>query len=298
MVYSACAKSSLGACPPCRGNFKPKPVMAEKRWLASRKKRSRDIRDFVTVHGKIINPCQEQSETHLSTTSQDARKKMRQIPLHASRHKEEVKIPASCFSKGVRKKASYIATGGGRSSNVVECRGTTSGGSIATRGHTGLTKKEEKENFHLGQGSTITKNNLLKRPAAKRDPLRLLRSQSPERELPCNPSTSTPFRTPPVTMEMTSSPLLFSPNTSICTAQPSHYSTTEESKQESCLYDRSTTPQPSDDIRAPSMGGLREPPSLSNMSFSFSDSLQIDSLSRVSWDTERLLAELSSCEKL
>lgn len=289
--------------------------MAEKRWLASRKKRSRDIRDFITVHGKIIKPCpaQEQSGTHVSTTSQDQRKKTktRQVPLHASRCKEEVKIPASCFSKGVRKKTSYIAAQNGRSSNMVESRGTASGEATAAHGgKTGLTKKEEKENFHLGQGSTITKNNLLRRPVAKRDPLRLLPSQSPERELhehrivheSCNHSTSTPFKPPPVTMEITSSPLLFSPNTSTCTSQPSHYSTIEDGlppKQESRFPNRRTTLQPSDDIRAPSMGGL-EPPSFSNinMSFSFSDSLQIDSLSHVSWDTERLLAELSSCEKL
>lgn len=266
--------------------------MAEKRWLASRKKRSRDIREFITVHGKVIKPCpgQEQSGTHVSTT--------RQVRPYVIRYKEEVKIPASCFSKGVRKKTSCIATRTSRDSNVIESKETAV--AAARGGKTGLTNLEEKEN--TTQLATVTKRNLLKRPAAKRDPLRVLPSGSPDRELPWSHSTSTPLMSPPVTMETTSSPLLFSPpNTSTCASQLSLFSMTEDSlplKEGSCLSNKCTTYQPSDDVSALSLGGLYEPSPFSNMSFSFSDSLQIDSLSHGSWDTERLLAELSSCEKL
>lgn len=271
--------------------------MAEntQKWLASRKKRNRDIRDFIAVNHKIIKPCPAQ-QTRVSSTSRDLSKKTRQAPfpgLRSSRCKgeyrrqSEVKIPASCFSKGVRKKTSVIATQEDKVSNGVESRATAGGDTNTTYGgKKRLTNLDEKENFHLSQTSTRTCKE--KRPAATRGPLRLLPSQSPDRE-EGNPSTSTPLpitRVPPITMEI-SSPLLFSPDPS--TSQHPFMTEDELPPQEPCLCN----------ILQPMARGITSPGGEPlSPSFSLSESLQIESLGHVSWDTERLLAELSSCEKL
>ena len=69
-------------------------------WLQRRRKRNRDLRDFVAVHGKISKPAR-------TSPPQQAARKKRQAPLLTlkDRRRQNIKAPASAFSTGVRTKA-------------------------------------------------------------------------------------------------------------------------------------------------------------------------------------------------
>ena len=84
--------------------------MAAPKWLVTKRKRNRDIRDFISVHGKLIKPQQAVSLSHerASSSESETEEKRRQAPLpqfQERRKEERMKIPASFCSKGVRKKA-------------------------------------------------------------------------------------------------------------------------------------------------------------------------------------------------
>ena len=88
------------------------------RWLVTKRRRDRDIRDFVIVHGKILKPDQQENDDFLNASlpadvvrTGGRRTKQATLPrLHSSwsrkeRERErELKAPASRFSKGVRRK--------------------------------------------------------------------------------------------------------------------------------------------------------------------------------------------------
>ena len=82
-------------------------VMAEgkQEWLQRRRKRNRDLRDFVAVHGKISKPAR-------TSPPQQAARKKRQAPLLAlkDRRRQNIKAPASAFSTGVRTKDDKSST--------------------------------------------------------------------------------------------------------------------------------------------------------------------------------------------
>ena len=98
---------------PAGGNFismAAQRTQPGKKWLASKRKRDRDIRDFIPVHGKVIKaspPHTLQRSNNSSGERGSSTKMTRQIYLsqRQERHREPNRIPASVFSKGVRRKA-------------------------------------------------------------------------------------------------------------------------------------------------------------------------------------------------
>ena len=95
----------------------------EKKWLVSRRKRNRDIRDFIPVHGKILKP----SLTSLTAYrgERDGERKQ-QVPL-AKLQEEKLrnnKVPATAFSTGVRRKAPVREVHDDNSSDSVDFSST------------------------------------------------------------------------------------------------------------------------------------------------------------------------------
>ena len=86
-----------------------------KKWLASKRKRDRDIRDFIPVHGKVIKTSppytlQPPSRENSTGAVERGSSKTRQISLSQLQERRRQpnypnRIPASVFSKGVRRKA-------------------------------------------------------------------------------------------------------------------------------------------------------------------------------------------------
>ena len=88
------------------------------KWLVTKKRHYKDIRDFVIVHGKILKPALQENDdfrnappsTNVERTGGERTKQATLPRLHCSwsrdeRERErELKAPASRFSKGVRKK--------------------------------------------------------------------------------------------------------------------------------------------------------------------------------------------------
>ena len=108
--------------------------MAEGGWLASRRKRNRDIRDFIPVHGKILKPSRASSSLQL-TSSRGERRRQARLTSTRERRRDENKAPASAFSTGVRRKAPLKEIDGNLS---VECpsagiREMSSDGATKTR---------------------------------------------------------------------------------------------------------------------------------------------------------------------
>lgn len=86
-----------------------------KRWLVAKRKRNRDIRDFVAVHGKIVKPCvvrqvaplthEHPSSCPYTRETETGKRRQVQLSQFPETSKEAVKkVPASLCSKGVRKK--------------------------------------------------------------------------------------------------------------------------------------------------------------------------------------------------
>lgn len=291
--------------------------MAEVQWQRSgarkgRRKQSRDIRDFIVVHGKKIKPshAQVQSEGQVSPphassraeVERGKRKKRRQVPFPHSRcskeerkRERELKIPASCFSKGVRKKAVVIEDS---ISDVARRRQASDGVPTTHHEKTNPAMEEKsagKENTHFSQTSVVKSTALREEgTTATRRALRLLPSSCPVREVQTSnysPSTPSPITSAPlITMETT--PLVLVPSdTENCVSTTEETAAKDRSHAGSDItWSSGHNRTPCDDVRVLS-------PCL-DLSLSLSESPHVGSLSLVSWDTDGLLAELSSCEKL
>ena len=95
----------------------------EKKWLASRRKRNRDLRDFIPVHGKILKP----SLTSLPAyRGERGGKRKQQVPLAKLQEEKRRndKVPATAFSTGVRRKAPRSEVNDNNSSNSVDFSST------------------------------------------------------------------------------------------------------------------------------------------------------------------------------
>ena len=120
------------------------------KWLDSKRKRNRDIRDFIAVHGKIVKAPPPHVSSPPPSSGEGEGKKRRQLHLsrrHAQRRerqRDENKIPASVFSKGVRRKAplreSQVANTSENSSSSSSCSsevGENTSTTVAERVSTG-----------------------------------------------------------------------------------------------------------------------------------------------------------------
>ena len=152
------------------------------KWLGARRKRTRDIRDFIVVHGKIVNHYQSEERNEKAphgsnsvTAPIQTGEKGRQTTFpkllstwsrKEREKKRDSKAPASRFSKGVRKKTPVLVLKDGEregrkenvESNVCVCEA-----SQVTTGHQGLTTAKKsmlKSKAVDSQDSTINRRPL------------------------------------------------------------------------------------------------------------------------------------------
>ena len=337
--------------------------MADRSWLVTKRKRNRDIRDFIVVHGKIIKPCLcPASPSPASSYKEIPENKKRQVPLPQleRRNERESKISASLFSKGVRKKTplteirqdnlTVMREGNGHPSTspagthhqktcpALERSADLSVRSIITPNTAchqktcpALERSAGKENTDLSVRSIITPNTAchqktcpaLERSAGKentdlsvrsiipntawkgkrsavRQPLTNVPSSSSGCDGECTPEGKSTQSFPPITMATIPPAVQFSSNTTfasnltpITVADTStHHPIQSHTGRDKDTVDARTLLPRDVHTHTPTSHLFDH-----SLSLSLPDSPQTPSLT-LSWDTERLLAELSNCERL
>ena len=309
-------------------------VMAQNEWLGARTgrrmKRSRDIRDFIVVHGKVVKPTRpgEHGSQPLASANSAAdvpQKKTRQATfprLHSTpscggerRWESELKVPASRFSKGVRKKKALAvleADSVCSLTNVLETRED-----VGKRGDVG----KENVEARLSQSSTEREVDsmctrcpliLIRENHNHFPPLQLCRGHQKE---PSNTehesrrliTTTAVEKTPSIIMETTSPTVPLPAGTRTLTVSVDLRSKPKEGRGTPNHQPHVATGSRLD----PSEGNKMENRDVQShssklldidLSLPFTDttdsSLEPGSQSMASWNTDDLLAELSSCERL
>ena len=306
--------------------------MADRSWLVTKRKRNRDIRDFIVVHGKIIKPCLcPASPSPASSYKEIPENKKRQVPLPQleRRNERESKISASLFSKGVRKKTplteirqdnlTVMREGNGHPSispagthhqktcPALERSADLSVRSIITPNTAchqktcpALERSAGKENTDLSVRSIIPNTAWKGKRSAVRQPLTNVPSSSSGCDGECTPEGKPTQSFPPITMATIPPAVQFSSNTTfasnltpITVADTStHHPIQSHTGRDKDTVDARTLLPRDVHTHTPTSHLFDH-----SLSLSLPDSPQTPSLT-LSWDTERLLAELSNCERL
>ena len=306
--------------------------MTQNEWLGMlgartgrRMKRSRDIRDFIVVHGKVVKPTRpgERGSQPLASANSAAdvpQKKTRQATfsrLHSTarcggerRRESELKVPASRFSKGVRKKKAL---------SVVELPEADSVCSLTnmleTREDVGKRGDMGKENVEarLSQSSTEVATRCPLSPIRENHnhfpPLQLCRGHqkkpsNTEHESRRLITTTTVEETPSIIMETTYPTVPLPAGTRTLTVSVDLCSKPKEGRGTPNYVATGSRLEPTEGNKMESRDVQSHSYKLLdlNLSLPFTDttdsSLEPGSQSLASWNTDDLLAELSSCEKL
>ena len=134
---------------PARELLTGERMAKSEKWLDSKRKRNRDIRDFIAVHGKIVKAPLPTSHRHRPRLARERKEETATSPLSSScsasgETERREQDPASVFSKGVRRKAplreSQVANTSENSSSSSSCSsevGENTSTTVAERVSTG-----------------------------------------------------------------------------------------------------------------------------------------------------------------
>ena len=279
--------------------------MADKKWLVTKRKRNRDIRDFIVVHGKIIKPSLHPASPSLAAPCKEKNRRQVALPQlrdrcfrQERRNERESKISAALFSKGVRKKAPLIEEREDLVGRGSEELSSTLTNCLKTSQHSPVVERSAGEENADIRPKSVIPNTAWKGKRSVRLPLSSVQSSSGcNGECPPKGDSNSSF--PPITTATISPAVLHPPDMRLGSSHrlltvadtPTHHPSRPHSGgHEDGLNTKTLPPHDALYTCTPSC-------SLFDLSLSLPESLQTPNLTS-SWDTERLLAELSSCEKL